>query len=162
MEIWKDIKEYEELYKVSNLGNIKSCKNNDKILKQCSTGRYLIVHLSKNGISKNFYVHRLVASCFIENINNKNQVNHKDGNRLNNNSNNLEWVSSKENVNHAIDIGLTKRKGEFNSNSFLTEKEVLSIRDEIKTNSTSYLAKKYKVKPACISKIILKKTWKHI
>ena len=100
MEIWRDIAGYEGLYQISNKGNIKNLK---KLLTPTDNGNgYLIIGLSKNGKRKNYYVHRLAASAFINNPDNKPVVNHKDHNIKNNNINNLEWVTQKENVNYSI------------------------------------------------------------
>ena len=96
MEIWKEIKDYEGLYWISNLGRVKSKR---KTL-QSIDGKYLKVGLSKNGIQKTKHIHRLVAETFIPNPYNKLQVNHKDENKKNNNANNLEWVTQKENANY--------------------------------------------------------------
>lgn len=95
-------------YLVSNLGRVKSLKNGkEKILSpfKASNG-YLRVSLSIDGKQKNFAVHRLVAMAFIPNPKNKSQVNHIDGDKLNNCVENLEWVSSKENMRHAFRTGL--------------------------------------------------------
>lgn len=111
-EIWKDIKGYEGKYQVSNLGRVKSLKRykrygntiklyEDIILKQGKVYNYSIVNLCKNKTIKNFRVHRLVAQAFIPNPQNKQQVNHIDGNRQNNNVKNLEWCTSKENITHS-------------------------------------------------------------
>lgn len=131
-ETWRDIKEYEGLYQVSNLGKIKSLNkywkvnnyNNiinkkEKIIKQnLDHKNYLFVHLWKNGKSKNFKVHRLVAQTFIPNPENKLTVNHKDGNKSNNSVENLEWCTQSENVIHAYKKGLAKRRtGKMNKNS---------------------------------------------
>ncbi|WP_242227195.1 NUMOD4 domain-containing protein [Bacillus cereus group sp. BfR-BA-01315] len=107
-EIWKDIEGYEGYYQVSNTGKIKN-KRNSRIRKNCLTKYgYLNVQLLISGKDKTFQVHRLVAQAFIPNPNNKTQVNHIDGNKLNNNIDNLEWVTPKENMKHAWDIGLYK------------------------------------------------------
>lgn len=95
-EIWKDIKDYEGLYWVSNLGNVKSKR---KILKPIN-GEYLRVGLSKNGIQKTITIHRLVAETFINNENKYNYVNHKDENKHNNNVDNLEWCTNVYNINY--------------------------------------------------------------
>ena len=87
-EEWKPIENYEDLYWVSNLGNVKS-KRKDKKLSINLDG-YYVVNLSKNGKTKTFTVHRLVAKTFISNPDNLPQVNHKDENKLNNNVDNLE------------------------------------------------------------------------
>ena len=108
-EIWRDIEGYEGLYQVSNLGRVKSNynKNRKTILKnRVNRGRYFTVLLYKNKRSKNFSVHRLVALTFIPNPENKTQVNHIDGNKLNNRAKNLEWVTASENQIHAYATGL--------------------------------------------------------
>lgn len=99
-EIWKDIQGYEGKYQVSNLGRVKSLRGN-KLLKLSERTGYLRVALTINYNCKFFSVHRLVAECFLPNINNLPQVNHKDGIKTNNNMLNLEWCTNKENVRHA-------------------------------------------------------------
>lgn len=112
-EIWKDIDGYEGLYQVSNLGEIMSLNymhtKQSQILKIKKTyDGYNRVNLCKNGKVTTCSVHILVAKAFIPNINNKPQVNHKDGNKDNNRVDNLEWVTGKENVIHSIKTGLRK------------------------------------------------------
>lgn len=101
MEIWEYIKDYPN-YMVSSYGNVKSIKNN-KILKNHVTDQgYCIVSLYDNPKKgKHFKVHRLVAFSFIENKLNKRTINHKDGNKLNNCVDNLEWCTHSENHKHA-------------------------------------------------------------
>ena len=122
-EIWKPISGYEGIYEISNLGAIKSLerivknsgvhggyvKLKERILKPRENKKrngYYEISLKKDGIEKRFKVHRLVAIAFIPNPNNKPEVNHIDGNKSNNSASNLEWVSSKENKEHAWKIGL--------------------------------------------------------
>lgn len=97
-EIWKDIKDYEGLYQVSNLGNVKGLRKN--IILSPSNGEYKQVTLCYKGKRKTIAVHRLVADAFIENPFNKTHINHKDENKHNNNANNLEWCTHKENMNY--------------------------------------------------------------
>lgn len=108
-EVWKDIEGYEGLYKVSNLGNIHSIKSHYILKGSIDTMGYRIVNLSKNKTNKHFYIHRLVAKAFIPNPDNKPQVNHIDGNKLNNNITNLEWVTGKENIRHASKNNLLQK-----------------------------------------------------
>lgn len=109
-EVWKDITDYEGLYQISNYGRVKSLGNNkerkEKILKGGISNGYCIVLLAINNIRKIYRVHRLVAIAFIENKENKLEVNHKDTNKLNNKIDNLEWKTSSENKRHAFENGL--------------------------------------------------------
>lgn len=118
-EIWKAVKNYEGLYEVSNLGNVKSISyfnhvNNksyprNKMLKQIANDRnYLRVYLYKKGKGKNFRVHRLVADAFIPNPDNLPEVNHIDGNKQNNKTTNLEWCTHQHNMKEAYRLGLVK------------------------------------------------------
>ena len=102
MEIWKDIKGYEGRYQISTLGNVRSLKNNILLVGTKNT-QYKTVTLCKDGTCINFHRHRLVAEAFIENPFNKCQVNHIDGNKHNNNIENLEWVTHRENMKHAYE-----------------------------------------------------------
>lgn len=108
-EIWKDIPEFQN-YSISNFGNVYSKKHNIILKSYKNLYGYLIVNLINKKKRKQFQVHRLVAENFIFNINNLPCVNHIDGNKQNNNINNLEWVSYSENQQHSYKIGLRKTK----------------------------------------------------
>lgn len=97
-EIWKDIEEYEGLYQVNSLGQIKNVRHNHILKGHKMKNGYITVMLSKNKKHKRKYVHRIVAETFLDNTDNYKIVNHKDFNRTNNNLNNLEWCSQKYNV----------------------------------------------------------------
>lgn len=106
----RDIPGYEGLYKVTEDGDVISVmfrnnhvqKERERVLKPFDNGRgYLTVILRKGGTRKPYYVHRLVAGAFVENPNNYNVVNHKDGNTHNNSAENLEWCTQQYNVNYS-------------------------------------------------------------
>lgn len=122
-EIFKDIKDYEGLYQVSNLGNVRSLKRisikNDGVAQQLKERilqpindryGYMFINLYKGGKPKVKYIHRLVGITLINNPKDKPQINHKDGNRRNNNITNLEWVSSRENNSHSFKNKKTSSK----------------------------------------------------
>ena len=101
---WRDIEEYEGLYKVSECGDIMSIKNGEKkLLKPRTTHRgYLEVNLYKNGKRKAYYIHRLVATAFCEGANEFEEVNHVDEDKTNNHYENLEWCSREYNVRYTL------------------------------------------------------------
>lgn len=121
-EIWRDVKDYEGLYQVSNYGRVKSLEKErwnrfayisipNHILKaRIDKKGYISYILYKNGIKKSYKGHRLTINAFVNNINNKPQINHIDGNKLNNKLNNLEYNTQTENINHALVNGLIKGK----------------------------------------------------
>lgn len=109
MEIWKDIEGYEQLYQISNLGNVKSLGNDrarkDKILKPTKNkDGYLFVGLNKQGNRKNHLIHRLVAKAFLPNPQNLPQVNHKNEIKTDNRVENLEFCDAKYNINYGTAI----------------------------------------------------------
>ena len=121
---WKEIKGYEGKYIISNYGEVISLprykKNKNKIQyvepKELSkyvslTNGHVYVYLCNNGKNRNARLHRLVAETFIPNTNNLPQVNHIDGNKINNRIDNLEWCNQSENEKHAYRTGLAKPRG---------------------------------------------------
>jgi hypothetical protein len=165
MENWKNVVGYEGRYQVSDLGNIKSMPkprcSKVKILKNIPLkAGYLTVDLGNGQKIKRYLVHRLVATAFIENPLNKEQVNHIDGNKSNNNVCNLEWNTRSENQLHSIKTGLRSAKGEKNSQSKLTNDIVI----EIYNNNSKYkvIANKYNVSKSLICGIKNNKLWTHI
>jgi hypothetical protein len=117
-----------------------------------------------NGKKGHIRVHRMVAELYIPNPDNKPIVNHIDGDKLNNHYTNLEWVTHKENKDHAVKNGLYLR-GEEHTN-ILTEKQVIWIRKNYvkgdKELGSRPLSRKFNVSKGCIDGIIHYRTWKHI
>lgn len=116
-EEWKDIEGYENLYQVSNLGRVKSLgngKSNKSKLKIMKTNLnhkgYPMISLCKDGKSKGYSVHRLVAQAFIPNPDNLPQINHKDEDKTNNRVENLEWCTNEYNHNYGTRIERVRQK----------------------------------------------------
>lgn len=150
-EIWKDIIGYEGYYQVSNLGNVRSL---DRIVSFQWRGReqsrlwkgqplklklneygYFCAHIRKGQEDKQDYVtvHILVARAFVENTENKPTVNHKDGVKTNNNFENLEWATQKEQIDHAIEKGLVKLRG----NTIYSKEFKQEVKDYFDNNKIS-------------------------
>lgn len=173
IEIWKDIAGYEGFYQVSNLGNVKSLfriietGNNKRsvsermLTKTKNRDGYIKYSLSKNGILKNYQIHRLVAIAFIPNPLKKPQVNHINGIKSDNYLNNLEWSTISENNKHALNNGLrTLPNGVNHYNSRFDEKNIIEIRNS--DLSESKLALIYNVNRATIGKIKRNERYKNI
>lgn len=124
IEVWKDIETHKGLYQISSFGNIKSVertrvgKSNSVVsigghlMKQkLSKTGYKVIHLRNNGKSNHYSTHRLVMLSFVKNPDNKQTVNHIDGNKTNNNISNLEWSTHSEQMIHANNIGLLTKVG---------------------------------------------------
>lgn len=108
MEIWKPIKNFENLYEISNLGKVKSLRGN-KLLKPIYNKRNGYRYVRLYNKSENFYyIHQLVAETFCEKpiTNFRLTVNHKNGKKLDNRANNLEWCTFSENLQHAYNNNL--------------------------------------------------------
>ena len=175
-EIWKEIENYNGVYFVSNLGNVKSVdhyckgrlgsgKQTGRILKQslCNKG-YLRVSLSNNKKRFSTGAHRLVAKAFIPNPKNKPQVNHINGVKTDNRVENLEWVTNKENQIHAIKNGLIIHNyGEKHHMSKLTNSQVLTARrmHELGWDNITF-SNHYNISAAAMSKILRKETYINI
>ena len=158
-EIWKDIKGYEGLYQVSNLGRIKSLANNknkkEKIRKtRIDRNGYEVLCLCKDCKTKTFLVHQLVGKAFVKNPHNYKEINHKDENKLNNYVENLEWCDRKYNIN----FGERNKKCSIKlKESDFKKKKVFQydiFGNLLKTwNSVMEMANYFKIKSSTISNI---------
>lgn len=153
MEKWKVIENTYNMFSISDKGNIKNNKTGRVLKLQRNHKGYLEVRVTINKIKKTLKPHRLVAFYFVENKENKPQVNHIDGNKENNNVNNLEWVTNHENAQHAIINGLwnnvfkasqtenNKRKKKIIARNISTEEiiEFESISEAERTLKTKHI-----------------------
>ncbi len=181
-EEWRNVDGFPG-YMVSNLGRIKSLaravprifggvlrvrRNPEVIMKQFKTGRkrnYYKVALSAGHKEKvQIGVHRLVAKAFIENQRELAvYVNHKDGNGLNNRSDNLEWVTNSENLLHASEVLRVMPIGEANTSARLNAQKVLQIRSKASSGqSLSSIAREMGVSVCTVSMINARKRWRHV
>lgn len=142
-------------YEITRNGEVINMKWGGRKVKPQPNGKgYLRVHIA----GKMYFVHRLVAEKYVPNPENKPQVNHKDGNKLNNNADNLEWVTNQENRSHAVNNGL-QLKGEDCSWSKLSWDKVDFIRSHSEI-SNAELAKMYDVSVGTIRAVREKRSWK--
>ena len=162
--VWKKVLNFED-YEISTTGLVKSFKHSreGRILTPKKSKGYLNITLCNFYKHQTFRIHRLVAMTYIPGDFSL-QINHINGNKHDNRVENLEWVSSKENVHHAIEIGLIDNKGENSSNTELLDSEVsLIIQDLLNTKlSFSNLAKKYQTTKSIIHHINGCECWKHL
>ena len=162
-EIWRDAVDYEGLYKVSNFGRVKSFRHKyPKILRANEQSKgYMQVRLHRNGKTKNFGVHILVAQAFIDNPENKREVDHRNGDKTNNCVWNLDWVTRKENAARAYKLGLIKvYRGTQSHYAKLNAKEIVYIRENSDGLNSRELAKKFNVSRATINRIKAGVTYK--
>lgn len=159
-EEWRPILGYED-YHESNYGRTKSFKKSKPIIMRpkLQTDGYLFVTLRKNGKQKNFRISRLVASCFIPNPDNKEEVNHIYGCPFNCHVSNLEWNTSTENKQHAVRMGFIK-SGEESPKAKLTDKQALYIRENPENLTQQQLAEKFGIPFQRVSKIQLGKIYR--
>lgn len=167
-EKWIYLNNEKSNYKIRSNGEVLSVnfnKTGKSKLRKISisrTGyRYIVLH--HKGKMYKFQLHQLVAKYFIPNPENKSQVNHIDGDKSNNDVSNLEWVTSKENIHHALKTGLIKT-GEDRYNSIVSNDTVEEICKEFVKNELTIptISKKYNVKIGIIRDILRKKSWKCI
>lgn len=174
MEVWKSVKGYEGLYEISNQGRLKGLEKiriigygGTRIYPETiftptpNTKGYCVCVLRDHGKSKTFSIHRLVAEHFLERLDCKNSVNHKNGIKSDNRVENLEWCTVKENNDHAKETGLLAF-GEKNPNSKISEIEAIKILSLKGKKSAKELSSRYGITKESIWNIWKKASWSHI
>lgn len=176
-ETWKQIPGLEGLYEASSFGRIRSLDRlsisktgtvryfSGKIIsEQWTNRRYADLSIANNGSVKIMKVHRLVAMAFIPNENGFSEVNHIDGNRRNNSPDNLEWVTRKQNNDHAISSGLKPPvKGSHHGNSKLNESQVAEIKQLLSSGSSGReIARAFHISPTTVCRINRSNSWRHV
>lgn len=159
MEQLKEVPNF-PLYSASSFGYILNNKSK-RILKECLLNcGYKQVSLCNNGAVNNVLVHRVIAKTFIENPENKKQVNHINGIKTDNSLENLEWNTRSENQLHSIKTGLRTTKGVKNSQCKLSEKEVINILND--KRQYKFISEQYKISISTVSDIKRGYSWSHI
>ena len=164
-EVWREIVGYEVLYQVSNYGRVKSFQNKfPKIMRADEQSKgYMQIRLHKNGKAKNFGVHVLVAQAFCPNLENKPEVDHRNGDKTNNCVWNLNWATRKENADRAYLLGLIKvKRGTQCHYAKLKVEDVIYIRENADNLTQKELAKKFNVSRETIKRVITGVTYKDV
>lgn len=150
----KQLKEFQNYY-FDNEGNAYYNRYGYllEMAKDKNTSGYYYIRCFNKGKSKRFRLHRIIAMLFIPLVDGKNIVNHKDGNKLNNNYLNLEWTTIKENSQHFFDLGLSKNKKGFDDSQSIQVNILDENKKFIKTcGSITEAAKELGISPSTISK----------
>lgn len=150
--------------KIHNI-NKTSFQTKLKILKTSTNNskgyeRITIKYLDETKITES--VHRLVAKVYIPNPNNYSQVNHVDGNKTNNNHNNLEWVSNEQNAEHAAKYIRKKFTESKRKNHKLRDEDVIQIAELLKTKTSASIARQFNVSPTTITELKSGRSWRHL
>lgn len=177
-EIWKDLPDFQGIYQASTKGRIRmldhytthlrengtmyrrKCRAMIRKLQRNYDGKYLAVGLKHHS----YTVHRLIAKTFLPNPKNLEFVNHKDGNKHNNNVENLEWCTRQENETHAFATGLKNSTGEHNTMAKLTDKQAkyIKFQEDRSYDNKLALCAVFNVHRATIERIWNNKIWKHV
>jgi len=180
-EEWKDVVGYEGLYQVNKFGAVRSLDKlrtityttgtiatmnfSGKVLSpKTEKSGYITQSITNSGVRKTIKVHRMVAMAFIPNPENKPQVNHKNGIKSDNRVENLEWVTTFENRQHAYDTGLQKpTSGTINGMCTHSDREIEFIKIQYALGMRQIdIANNYGFSPSMVNLIVKNKAWKHI
>lgn len=155
------MKEIFNRYYVTECGNVFN--KHGKLLTPSDNGRgYLVLGLFCEGKRKTIGVHKLVALAYVPNPNNLPEVNHIDGNKLNNTVNNLEWTTRGANIQHAYALGLRSATGLHNARCLADEKTVREICELLSKGISCAKIRDLGYKYSLVRKIKSKENWKHI
>ena len=166
-EVWKPVLGFEGVYEVSNKGLVRSLRKRGGMvsIRRLPAG-YLVVTLSHPGVRKGYtrLIHRLVAEAFCARSDPTLSVNHIDGDKANNTPDNLEWVSMRANIHHAIQTGLNKQYGATHSQAKMTEDQVREVRRLLSEGHMSQqaIATQVGCHFATVSLIKLGKIWRSL
>lgn len=175
-EIWKDVIGYEGLYQVSSLGRVKKLpepKRKDKKGRiwgrdgrMLSPGRnskgYYSITLTKNKMPQSIKLHRLVLTHFKPNPSELPEINHIDGNKLNNNIDNLEWCTRQQNIDHAVQNKLMYTRRGAECSKKLTEEDAKFIITNKGRNNAVELMARFNIKRATVYNIQYGLSWRHL
>lgn len=167
-EVWKEVKDFEVRFWISSYGRLKSHdirRNTIKILScYVDSQGYYQATLRMKPLKKKVRIHTLVAEHFLfkPDIEGRITVNHKDGNKLNNRVENLEWISAKDNCLHAVEMGLHDLKGSKHHQAKITEDNVREMRSLYPLFTHKQLAEMYGLARRNVGDIINRVTWPHV
>jgi len=157
---WKIIKE-EPNYEISTEGQVRNIQTQHVKSLRLDKNGYSRVTLYPSG--KTYSIHKLVAKAFIENPNSFNQINHKNGNKTDNNVDNLEWCTASYNCYHRDTVLCSKWKGQFNPGSVLNVEQAKEIKyGSFPNMSNRQIGLLYGVKDEAVRQIRNGINWKHI
>lgn len=159
-EIFKPLDNIDSKYYITSLGRVFSSHNKIFLKQRIHWKGYLYISLGTRKNRKSYRVHRLVAEYFLQNPENKPQVNHINSNKSDNRVENLEWSTAKENMQHSYKNNRNKIEGEGHHLAKLKEDDVIFIR---KSNlKKSVLAKMFNITRSTLGSVVNGKTWKHL
>jgi len=167
-EVWKPIEgPLSHVYEVSNQGNVRHRilkKNRKPYLSQHG---YYQIYMNSNGITKNAYIHKMVAAAFVPRVPGKPHVDHINANKTDNRAENLRWCTHAENIRFATEMGLNsgegRARGEQSGTSKLTEAQVHKIRRDFGDGRTmSAIAQELGRGLTAIHDVLVGRTWRHV